>query len=79
MSDEIEQEFQKADIILADALSAFQEQGVSQYVYAMALLEIGVAALVKLEEDDDTIKSQVAQFIEKSRGFQETTFPVPRQ
>ncbi len=79
MSDEIEREFQTADVILADALNAFQEQGVSQYVYAMALLEIGVAALVKLEEDDDAIKSQVDQFIEKSRGFQETSFPVPRQ
>lgn len=79
MSDEIEREFQSADIILADALNAFQEQGVSQYVYAMALLEIGVAALVKLEEDDDEIQAQVRQFIEKAKSFQGTAFPTPRQ
>ena len=79
MSEEIEREFQAADIILADALTAFQEQGVSQYVYAMALLEIGVAALVKLEEEDDEILGQVRQFVEKARGFQGSAFPVPRQ
>lgn len=79
MSDDIEREFQSADIILADALNAFQEQGVSQYVYAMALLEIGVAALVKLEEDDTEIQTQVQQFIEKAKSFHDTAFPTPRQ
>lgn len=50
MSEELDVEFEKADIVLSDALVAFQDQGVSQYVYGMALLEIGIAALVKLEE-----------------------------
>lgn len=78
MSDELNEEFEKADMVLADALVGFQSQGVSQYVYGMALLEIGVAALVKLDEDDETIQQFVRGFIEKARSFQETTFPTPR-
>ena len=65
--------------MLADALVAFQEKGVRQYVYGMALLEIGVAALVKLEEGDDAILDVAREFIEKARGFQDNAFPLPRQ
>lgn len=78
MSDELDAEFEKADIVLSDALLGFQNQGVSQYVYGMALLEIGVAALVKLEEDDETILRVTREFIEKARSFQETAIPTPR-
>lgn len=78
MSDELDAEFEKADLVLSDALLGFQNQGVSQYVYGMALLEIGVAALVKLEEDDETILRVTREFIEKARSFQETAFPTPR-
>lgn len=78
MSDDLEAEFEKADIVLSDALVAFQNQGVSQYVYGMALLEIGIAALVKLDEPDETILEATREFIEKARGFQSTTFPIPR-
>ena len=79
MSENLDAEFENADIVLADALVAFQEKGVSQYVYGMALLEIGVAALVKLEEADDAILDVVREFIEKARGFQDNAFPLPRQ
>ena len=78
MSDELDVEFEKADIVLSDALVAFQDQGVSQYVYGMALLEIGVAALVKLEEPDQAILDVAREFIEKARGFQEMAIPIPR-
>lgn len=78
MSDDLDAEFQKADIVLADALVGFQDQGVSQYVYGMALLEIGVAALVKLEEDEETILQVTREFIEKARTFQVTAIPTPR-
>jgi hypothetical protein len=78
MSEELEAEFQQADIVLSDALNAFQETGVSQYVYGMALLEIGVAALVKLEETDQSILSVTQDFIDKAKSFQETAFPTPR-
>ena len=79
MSEQLEQEFEKADMVLSDALVAFQDQGVSQYVYGMALLEIGIAALVKLEESDDTILGVSREFIEKAKGFQQLVFPVPRE
>lgn len=78
MSEELEAEFQQADIVLSDALNAFQETGVSQYVYGMALLEIGVAALVKLEETDQSILSVTQDFIDKAKSFQTTAFPTPR-
>ncbi len=78
MSEQLEQEFEKADLVLSDALIAFQDQGVSQYVYGMALLEIGIAALVKLEESDDTILQVSREFIAKAKGFQESAFPIPR-
>tara|TARA_R110000803_G_scaffold110615_1_gene179039 strand:- start:141 stop:410 length:270 start_codon:yes stop_codon:yes gene_type:complete len=79
MSENLDVEFENADIVLADALVAFQEKGVRQYVYGMALLEIGVAALVKLEEGDDAILDVAREFIEKARGFQDNAFPLPRQ
>jgi hypothetical protein len=79
MSEELDVEFEKADIVLSDALAAFQDQGVSQYVYGMALLEIGIAALVKLEESDDTISDVSKGFIEKARGFKDSAFPIPRE
>mgnify|MGYP000497083925 FL=1 len=79
MSEELDVEFEKADIVLSDALAAFQDQGVSQYVYGMALLEIGIAALVKLEESDDTILDVSKGFIEKARGFKDSAFPIPRK
>jgi hypothetical protein len=79
MSEELDVEFEKADIVLSDALVAFQDQGVSQYVYGMALLEIGIAALVKLEESDDTILDVSKGFIEKARGFKDSAFPIPRE
>jgi hypothetical protein len=79
MSEELDVEFEKADIVLSDALAAFQDQGVSQYVYGMALLEIGIAALVKLEESDDTILDVSKGFIEKARGFKDSAFPIPRE
>ncbi len=78
MSDDLDQEFEKADMVLADALVGFQSQGVSQYVYGMALLEIGVAALVKLDEDENTIQQVVHEFIQKARSLQETSMPAPR-
>ena len=66
MSEELDVEFEKADIV-------------SQYVYGMALLEIGIAALVKLEESDDTILDVSKGFIEKARGFKDSAFPIPRE
>ncbi len=79
MSEELNEEFEKADLVLSDALVQFQDQGVSQYVYGMALLEIGIAALVKLDEPDEQILDVARTFIAKAKGFQDTAFPVPRE
>lgn len=79
MSDNLDAEFEKADMVLADALVAFQKQGVSQYVYGMALLEIGIAALVKLDESEESIQEVSREFIDKARGFQNTAMPQPRE
>jgi hypothetical protein len=68
MSNEMDADFEKSDIILSEALEQFQGQGVNQYVWGMAMVEIGVLALVKLEEDDDSILESVRQFIQKSRA-----------
>jgi hypothetical protein len=73
MSGEMEADFEKADVILSSALEQFQGQGVNQYVWGMALIEVGVLALTKLDEDDDSIIDSVRQFIEKSRN------PMPAQ
>ena len=55
-------DFEKADVILADALQRFQAEGVSPYVYGMALMEIGIAALVKVGEDDVSLAEQAGEF-----------------
>ncbi len=68
MSGEMDADFEKSDIILSDALEKLQTQGVNQYVWGMALVEVGVLALVKLDEDDETILESVRQFIDKSRN-----------
>jgi len=68
MSGDMDADFDKADVILSSALEQFQGQGVNQYVWGMALVEVGVLALVKLDEDDDSILESVRQFIEKSRS-----------
>jgi len=70
MNQDMDADFDKADIILSAALEQFQEQGVNQYVWGMALVEVGVLALVKLGEDDESIVESVRQFIEKSKNPQ---------
>ena len=78
MSDEINQDFEKSDIILAKTLEQFQAQGVNQYVYGMALVEIGLLALVKLGEEEETLVETVRQFIDKSQSQIASPMPSPR-
>ena len=58
-------DFEKADMILADALERFQTEGVSSYVYGMALMEIGIAALVKVGEDEASITQQARDIVQR--------------
>ena len=80
MSDEVEAEFEKADAVLADALQRFQAEGVSQYVYGVAMLEIGLLALVKLDEDDAAIRETVESLLTRLReSGGPSPVPTPRQ
>jgi hypothetical protein len=78
MNDETNQDFEKSDIILANTLEQFQAQGVNQYVYGMALVEIGLLALVKLGEEEETLVETVRQFIDKSQNQVAPPMPSPR-
>jgi len=68
MSDEeFAADFDRADAILADALQRFLAEDVNPYVYGMALLEIGVAAMIKVGEDPASIADTVSQLDAKIR------------
>jgi len=68
MGEDLDREFDRADVILSEALQRFQSDGVSQYVYAMALLEIGVVALAKLDETEEDIADTVRRLYARSTG-----------
>ena len=68
MAEKIEIEFDKADLILSRALEKFQQENVSQYVWGMALVEVGISALVKLDEDEPSLLESVRQFIRKAKN-----------
>ena len=71
MNGDAEAQFDQADIILSEALQAFMKAGISQEVYGMALLEVGVLALVRLGEEEARIGELVADFIGRAKqgGF----------
>ena len=65
IDEEFMEDFDKADIILAEALQQFQTANVNPYIYGTALLEIGVAAMIKVGESErdilDTVKLLVGR------------------
>ena len=61
------EDFEKADMILAEALQGFQAANVNPYIYGMALLEIGVAAMIKVGELEKDIVDTVKKLDEKIR------------
>lgn len=67
MPSDSDAQFDKADMILSNALQEFISAGVSQEVYGMAMLEIGILALVKLDESEERIAALVADFIARAR------------
>lgn len=77
MPSDSDEQFDKADMILSNALQEFISAGVSQEVYGMAMLEIGVLALVKLDESEERIAALVTDFIARARqGMPQE--PAPR-
>ncbi len=77
MAENLDGDFEKADVILSEALERFQAEGVNQYVYGMALLEIGLLALVRLDEDEEAIEQTVKDLLTKFRASQPLQ-PRPR-
>lgn len=67
MPNDSDEQFDKADMILSNALQEFISAGVSQEVYGMALLEIGVLALVRLDESEERISALVSDFAARAR------------
>ena len=68
MSDEeFAEDFDRADMILAEALQQFQAANVNPYVYGMALMEIGVAAMIKVGEVESDILDTVRKLDAKIR------------
>ena len=67
MPNDSDEQFDKADMILSNALQEFISAGVSQEVYGMALLEIGVLALVRLDESEERISELASDFAARAR------------
>ena len=67
MSDPIDDEFRRIDEILSQALEAFRIHEVDQRLSGSALLEIGVASLVKAGEETDSILANVENMIARLR------------
>ena len=70
MENNLNADFEKADRILSEALQTFQKEKVNQYVWAMALVEIGVSALVRIDEDEGSIMKTVEQFMKTAASKQ---------
>ena len=73
-----DEQFEKADIILSNALQEFMSGGVSQEVYGMAMLEIGILALVRLDESDDRIAELVADLASDTTPQSDLAALLPR-
>ncbi len=60
MAENLDDEFDKADVILAEALEGFQAAGISPTVFGAALFEIGVVALLQAGDSVEDIAGSVA-------------------
>lgn len=67
MNDAVDDDFRRIDEILSDALEAFRTHDIDQRLFGSALLEIGVASLVKAGEQTDSIVANVENLIARLR------------
>ena len=67
MNDAVEDDFRRMDEILGNALEAFRTHDIDQRLFGSALLEIGVASLVKAGEQTDSIVANVENLITRLR------------
>ncbi len=65
MGDQIDENFARADKILADTLKTFRDEGVRPDVYAAALLQVGVFSMLMAGEDGDEVVRFVRILIQR--------------
>ncbi len=65
MGDHIEDDFERADHILAETLNTFREAGVRPDVYAAALIQVGVFSMLRLGEDGEEVVRLVRKLIQR--------------
>ncbi len=65
MSDRIDEDFGRADKILAETLKTFRDEGIRPDVYAVALIQVGVFSMLMLGEDGDEVVRLVRKLIQK--------------
>lgn len=65
MGDQIDEDFARADEILAGTLKTFRDEGVRPDVYAAALLQVGVSSMLMVGEDGDEVVRFVRRLIQR--------------
>ncbi len=65
MGDQIDEDFARADKILAGTLKTFRDEGVRPDVYAAALLQVGVSSMLMVGEDGDEVVRFVRRLIQR--------------
>ncbi len=65
MSDRIDEDFGRADEILAETLKTFRDEGIRPDVYAVALIQVGVFSMLMLGEDGDEVVRLVRKLIQR--------------
>ncbi len=65
MSDRIDEDFARADKILAQTLNTFEAEGVRPDVYAAALIQVGVFSMLRLGEDGEEVVRLVRKLIQR--------------
>ena len=60
-------EFDKADQIIAVAIENLIDNNISPYIYGMAFLELGLAALARTGESEDEILKSIEQLMNKAK------------
>tara|TARA_B100000686_G_C16423252_1_gene778254 strand:+ start:125 stop:385 length:261 start_codon:yes stop_codon:yes gene_type:complete len=67
MTNQVDDEFRRIDEILSNALEAFRTHNIDQRLSGSALLEIGVASLIKAGEQPASVLANVEDLLARLR------------
>ncbi len=67
MINPVDEEFRRIDEILSDALEAFRTHNLDQRLFGSALVEIGVASLIKAGEQPASVLANVEGLLARLR------------